>query len=363
MKRTIALVCAFVFAAILLPFGMNNGINKAALLPLEGEELVVITTSLPEAKVGNYYEARISTNYPEGSVAFEEWWNPGSGNVLPGIGLSLSRSGVVSGTPTRSGSFTFFVLATSPDAPNEAYGRIRLTVVDAPPDPTPAPTPEPTPTPTEEPQPTPVVTPPPETEAPGKPTPEPGVTPRPKPTPTPGKPTPVPKPTPYPTPRPTVRPSSAPVRPSAAPNRTAPPDGRPTPAPTEQPTERPQLPGADCEFVANSIIYYEPGAQFNVILVSGMGVNCIPGSVTDALPQGVDVVKNENNSVISIKGMIPQNFTDPNNALLSDSSFSFGLPLLINSRIYMFRYRVKPIPAGAQRGFPTGTPLTVNFGR
>ncbi len=104
----IALICAFMIAAMLIPAGSGAEAN-GGMLPLEGEELVVLTTSLPDAVVGTSYSAHISTNYPSESVSMAEWWNPGSGMVLPGLGLRLDRNGDIFGTPTQYGSFSFIV--------------------------------------------------------------------------------------------------------------------------------------------------------------------------------------------------------------------------------------------------------------
>ncbi len=120
------------------------------------------------------------------------------------------------------------------------------------------------------------------------------------------------------------------------------------------------MPPVGCDFEANSIIYYVPGEEFNITLISGLGVNGIAGTVIDPLPQGVQVYTADGNSTVCLRGLIPEDFSDIS-GVLENGSFSFGLPLLTNSRIYMFRYLVKVLPEGASSGFPSGTPLVVGF--
>ena len=110
-----------------------------------------------------------------------------SDDTLP-AGLTLdSNTGVLSGTPTTAGTYTFRLVATNADpasvsnaaSPSDSspYTSAPITITVTEPTPTPTPTPTPPPTPTPEPTPTP--------------------TPEPTPTPTP-TPTPVPVPTPVP---------------------------------------------------------------------------------------------------------------------------------------------------------------------
>jgi hypothetical protein len=69
----------------------------------------ITTTSLPEAKVGDYYEATLEAT---GGQLPYTWLATG----LPG-GLSCSTAGVISGTPTASGDFTVTVNVTDSDTP------------------------------------------------------------------------------------------------------------------------------------------------------------------------------------------------------------------------------------------------------
>jgi hypothetical protein len=67
--------------------------------------LVITTTSLPAGTAGTPYTAT-ALAATGGTPPYT--WSVASGSALPG-GLSLSSAGVISGTPTASGSFTFQV--------------------------------------------------------------------------------------------------------------------------------------------------------------------------------------------------------------------------------------------------------------
>ncbi|MGB6872794.1 MAG: putative Ig domain-containing protein [Dehalococcoidia bacterium] len=83
---------------------VDDSVHVAAPFPLE-----ITTTSLPEAKVGDYYEATLEAT---GGQPPYNWGATG----LPG-GLSCSTAGVISGTPTASGDFTPTVTVTDDAGP------------------------------------------------------------------------------------------------------------------------------------------------------------------------------------------------------------------------------------------------------
>lgn len=66
--------------------------------------LNISTTSLPPAVEGQAYSAQLSATGGSGTYV----WSLASGSSLP-AGLSLSASGLISGTPSVSGSFSFTV--------------------------------------------------------------------------------------------------------------------------------------------------------------------------------------------------------------------------------------------------------------
>ena len=71
----------------------------------------------------------------------------------------------------------------------------------------------------------------------------------------------------------------------------------------------PEIPGPGCTFNADSTIGYNPGRQFTVTLITGLGINCLPGSVSDELPQGVQIVKSADGKNLFITGKIPVDLT------------------------------------------------------
>jgi len=73
--------------------------------------LAITTTTLPNGTVAAPYSATISTTGGSGTVSFAV-----SAGALP-AGLTLSTSGVLSGTPTAGGTFSFTVIATDQTFP------------------------------------------------------------------------------------------------------------------------------------------------------------------------------------------------------------------------------------------------------
>src|SRR5206468_1371314 len=72
----------------------------------------VTTRALPKAAVGKKYAATLHSSGGNAPVT----WSRRSGS-LPS-GLKLSRSGAISGTPTKAGSFHFIVALTDSSAPH-----------------------------------------------------------------------------------------------------------------------------------------------------------------------------------------------------------------------------------------------------
>jgi hypothetical protein len=71
--------------------------------------LQVVTTSLPKATVGTPYSERLSAT---GGADLHYTWTLTKGSLPPG--LTLSRDGVLSGTPTKAGSYTFTISVNDP---------------------------------------------------------------------------------------------------------------------------------------------------------------------------------------------------------------------------------------------------------
>ncbi|HTW66089.1 MAG TPA: putative Ig domain-containing protein [Bryobacteraceae bacterium] len=100
----------------------------------------ISTTSLPTATVGAHYSQQLQTMSAEGTVA---WYIcPPDANCFPGgipaPGLTLNgSSGVISGTPTTTGVFTFTVQAEYNDSATfTATRQLSINVVNATPPPT-----------------------------------------------------------------------------------------------------------------------------------------------------------------------------------------------------------------------------------
>jgi len=84
--------------------------------------------SLPTAYVGEEYYVRIDCS--DLDAEFWEYYNPGKANDLSKTGLIITDRGVLTGTPTKAGSFTFTICAGNDNG--EDYATYTLTVKEAP---------------------------------------------------------------------------------------------------------------------------------------------------------------------------------------------------------------------------------------
>lgn len=309
---------------------------------VDGDQLVITTTELPHAVDGQYYSAQLQTNYPAGSVTFRE-----EGSFLGSIGLSLSESGLISGTAKTPGTYSIAVAAVAEGAPNEATTKLTLVIEEAP-DPTP--TPEMTPEPSDGPRPS-------ATPGNGDPTPRPTDPPKPSYNPQPPRPTPRPTywiPTPPPHNGPTPRPSSG--------GRTTDPNFTPTPTP------QPSLTGYRLE--ADSILRYAVGADIDIVLVSGLAANSGRETATGTedkavgqLPPGITVQQYMAEGVIKVEGVIRQEIFDSGDGLSEDGSFVFSIPIRISDgRTIFVRYHFVCVEGAAAPRYPAGTAFAVPFG-
>src|SRR6185437_3706188 len=96
----IALLACSAWAQVTITSG------KAAGVRIHGVHFVVATNTLPGGQVGTAYSQQLASSGGVGGVT----WAVSSGS-LP-TSLSLSSGGLISGTPTVNGTFTFTVLAT-----------------------------------------------------------------------------------------------------------------------------------------------------------------------------------------------------------------------------------------------------------
>jgi large repetitive protein len=97
--------------------------DRQFTIPINGavQRLIVTTTGLPDAAIGTAYTAP-ALSASGGSVSS---WSLATGS-LP-TGLALATNGVISGTPTQSGAFTFTVQANG--SPNNDTKQLSLFVL------------------------------------------------------------------------------------------------------------------------------------------------------------------------------------------------------------------------------------------
>ena len=134
------------------------------------------------------------------------------------------------------------------------------------------------------------------------------------------------------------------------------------PAPTDAPTVTPEPSAAkpNCEFLADSIVYYDSNEDFSVALIGRMGAGCIPDmSWTAGLPDGVAVFIDGAGNQLMIESLHIADFvvSDP-----AGGVFSFDLPINQDGRLFTFHYIFKPIAETAPDTYPAGTPFAAGFG-
>ena len=91
------------------------------------QDTQIQTKSLATAVVGEKYSAELKCN--DSQAEFAIYYNPGKGNDFDKTGLTLSKSGTISGTPTQAGTYTFSVCAAG--AGGEDYATYTLTITEA----------------------------------------------------------------------------------------------------------------------------------------------------------------------------------------------------------------------------------------
>jgi hypothetical protein len=87
-----------------------------------GFDLQIVTTALPAATTGRAYRARVHAQ--GGTTPYS--WLVGSGSLPPGLHLEKS-TGVISGTPTKTGRYSFTVKVTDSGYP-PAGASVQLSV-------------------------------------------------------------------------------------------------------------------------------------------------------------------------------------------------------------------------------------------
>ncbi len=98
-------------SVVLTDNNLNAAPSTTQTIPLSGTAVEVLTltpTSLTNATVGTMYDAALSAS---GGAASDTYTYAVTVGALP-AGITLSRAGMLSGTPTSDGSFSFTVTAT-----------------------------------------------------------------------------------------------------------------------------------------------------------------------------------------------------------------------------------------------------------
>jgi hypothetical protein len=104
-----------------------QSVQQQLTLTVNAAPLVITTTSLPAATAGTAYSQQLTATGGTGTYTWAL-----AGGTLP-AGLALSASGLISGTPTSSGTPTFTVQAADAESPAQtAHQQFTLTVHAAP---------------------------------------------------------------------------------------------------------------------------------------------------------------------------------------------------------------------------------------
>lgn len=125
----------------------QGGLAYSSIVPVTVTEAAwqpeppsIQTNFIPQAEVGTFYSTKLASTDP--NAEFSLYYNPGGANDLETIGLTLARDGTISGTPAKSGSFSFSVCCAN--AGGEDYMSYELIVKEASQKPTEAPADAPT---------------------------------------------------------------------------------------------------------------------------------------------------------------------------------------------------------------------------
>lgn len=88
----------------------DGGACYSSLIPVVVEPPRILTEQLEEAKQNQPYSFQLEASFPD--AEFFIYYNPGKPNQFEETGLTLSKEGLVSGTPTVWGTYTFTVCAS-----------------------------------------------------------------------------------------------------------------------------------------------------------------------------------------------------------------------------------------------------------
>ena len=102
---------------VLVAVAQNATVSNTITVTISPAQLIISTTSCPAGQVGVSYSCTLQA---AGGVAPYTWTS--SGTLPPG--LTLSSAGVLSGTPTQFGTFSFNVTVT--DSAGSLPARIKV---------------------------------------------------------------------------------------------------------------------------------------------------------------------------------------------------------------------------------------------
>lgn len=109
MKKlfTIFLYMMLVLIAVPAFAQKQQTVTKALSLTVAAQLVITTASPLPAGAVGVAYTLQLASTGGTGAVT----WAVPAGSTLPG-GLTLTTAGLLAGTPTAGGTFTFSVTAT-----------------------------------------------------------------------------------------------------------------------------------------------------------------------------------------------------------------------------------------------------------
>jgi lysophospholipase L1-like esterase len=103
--------------------------SESIIVHPTSDPLTVTPTTLPELTAGQDYGAQLTSTGGKGPVM----WSVTAGSLPPGLSLDSAR-GLLSGTPTTAGTYTFTVRATDATAPVSQTVSVQKSItIDAPP--------------------------------------------------------------------------------------------------------------------------------------------------------------------------------------------------------------------------------------
>ncbi len=115
-------------AVLTITDNANNTAGSTQTVTLTGQSaLYIVTTSpLPNGQIGSAYSQPIAA---QGGTAPYTWAVPSSNNLPPGLTLNTT-TGVIAGTPTTSGTYSFSVQVSDSSSPQQTVsGQYSVTIV------------------------------------------------------------------------------------------------------------------------------------------------------------------------------------------------------------------------------------------